>query len=202
MNELLLRRRVAASKSLPYDAEVEYIYSTKYRNQYIELPYTPNINTYAEIEVMFLGKNTYGFFGSRLDPLRFCATTFSSGNQVAFAMTNNNWPSSRLTYSLNQTYKLFAKNGEYGWDNNVYQSAALQSFQTTEKINLFRVKGLDGKYSYSEMAVRSFVIRENDNLVMDLIPVRVGSTGYLYDRVSKQLFGNQGDNVLYLGPDK
>lgn len=41
----------------------------------------------------------------------------------------------------------------------------------------------------------------NGLLVRDYIPVRVGTTGYLYDRVSGQLFGNQGTGDFVLGPD-
>lgn len=39
-------------------------------------------------------------------------------------------------------------------------------------------------------------------LVRDLIPVRVGSVGYMYDKVSKQLFGNYYAGDFILGPDK
>lgn len=38
--------------------------------------------------------------------------------------------------------------------------------------------------------------------VCDLIPVRKGSTGYLYDRVSGRLYGNAGTGSFILGPDK
>lgn len=41
----------------------------------------------------------------------------------------------------------------------------------------------------------------NGNLVRDFIPVRVGSTGYLLDRVSGQLFGNAGTGDFVCGPD-
>lgn len=38
-------------------------------------------------------------------------------------------------------------------------------------------------------------------LVRDFSPVRVGSVGYMYDRVSGQLFGNGGTGAFVLGPD-
>ena len=41
----------------------------------------------------------------------------------------------------------------------------------------------------------------NDILVRDLIPVRVGNVGYMYDKVSGQLFGNSGTGNFILGPD-
>jgi hypothetical protein len=42
----------------------------------------------------------------------------------------------------------------------------------------------------------------NDILVRDFIPVRVGNVGYMYDKVSGQLFGNSGTGNFILGPDK
>jgi hypothetical protein len=38
--------------------------------------------------------------------------------------------------------------------------------------------------------------------VADFIPVRIGQTGYMYDKVSGQLFGNAGTGAFILGPDK
>jgi hypothetical protein len=46
------------------------------------------------------------------------------------------------------------------------------------------------------------VIRKNGAVVRDFIPVRVGNVGYLYDKVSKKLFGNAGTGSFILGPDK
>jgi hypothetical protein len=55
--------------------------------------------------------------------------------------------------------------------------------------------GTEGKYF-------SFKVFRNDVLVRDMIPVRVGNVGYLYDKVSGQLFGNSGTGNFILGPDK
>ena len=38
-------------------------------------------------------------------------------------------------------------------------------------------------------------------LVRNFIPVRIGTVGYLYDRISKRLFENQGTDAFVLGPD-
>lgn len=37
--------------------------------------------------------------------------------------------------------------------------------------------------------------------VRDFIMVRVGNIGYMYDRISGQLFGNQGTGAFIIGPD-
>lgn len=36
---------------------------------------------------------------------------------------------------------------------------------------------------------------------VNLLPVRIGNTGYMYDTVSGQLFGNTGTGDFILGPD-
>ena len=50
--------------------------------------------------------------------------------------------------------------------------------------------------------IYSIKIWDNNILVRDLIPVRKGNIGYMYDRVSGQLFGNQGTGDFVIGPDK
>ena len=45
------------------------------------------------------------------------------------------------------------------------------------------------------------IYNENDELILDIIPVRKGATGYMYDKVSEQLFGNNGTGSFVLGPD-
>jgi hypothetical protein len=44
-------------------------------------------------------------------------------------------------------------------------------------------------------------ITEGSEVVADFIPVRKGTVGYLYDRVSGKLFGNDGTGDFVLGPD-
>lgn len=56
---------------------------------------------------------------------------------------------------------------------------------------------------FANARIYSLKITDNDgNDRIDLIPVRVGQTGYMYDRVSKQLFGNDGTGSFILGQDK
>ena len=55
--------------------------------------------------------------------------------------------------------------------------------------------------NFSNTKMYSFSISENNVLKKDFIPVRVGRTGYLYDRVSDQLYGNSGTGNFVLGND-
>ena len=49
--------------------------------------------------------------------------------------------------------------------------------------------------------VHSFYIIMNNKKVFYGVPVRVGNVGYMYDKVSGQLFGNAGTGSFILGPD-
>ena len=50
--------------------------------------------------------------------------------------------------------------------------------------------------------LRSFSIKDENGVPFcDLVPVRIDQIGYLYDRVTQQLFGNQGTGSFVLGPD-
>jgi hypothetical protein len=54
---------------------------------------------------------------------------------------------------------------------------------------------------FNQVLLRSCKFMRGDELLRDFIPVRKGNIGYMYDRVSGQLFGNQGTGEFVLGPD-
>jgi hypothetical protein len=64
-----------------------------------------------------------------------------------------------------------------------------------------RNKGSGTIGNYSKAKVYYCKIWNGGNLVFDAIPVRVGQVGYMYDRVSGQLFGNSGSGDFVLGND-
>lgn len=45
------------------------------------------------------------------------------------------------------------------------------------------------------------IINSNNEVLRDLIPVRRGDVGYLYDKVLGKLFGNAGTGQFILGND-
>lgn len=49
--------------------------------------------------------------------------------------------------------------------------------------------------------IKKIKITGDNVLLYDLIPVRAGTTGYMYDRVSQTLFGNVGTGSFTCGPD-
>ena len=48
-----------------------------------------------------------------------------------------------------------------------------------------------------------FKVEDDNSLILDLISVRKGSVGYMYDRVSGKLYGNAAETGAFIiGPDK
>jgi hypothetical protein len=66
-------------------------------------------------------------------------------------------------------------------------------------IYLFYLNGVT--WGNFKARIYSFVASVNGTILRDFIPVRKGTTGYMYDKVSGQLFGNSGSGNFILGPN-
>ena len=56
--------------------------------------------------------------------------------------------------------------------------------------------------NFGPKKIRRCTIKDGNTVLLDLKPVRVGTTGYMYDSVSGVLFANAGTGEFILGPDK
>ena len=65
----------------------------------------------------------------------------------------------------------------------------------------FNIQGVSAKPRFATK-FKFFYVKIGGVLVADFIPVRIGQVGYMYDKISKQLFANQGTGSFTLGPDK
>lgn len=187
----------------PYDAEIEYLESTG--TQFIDTNFIPNVNSAAHIIWSSVEKNPYGYFGSRsLDTYgnyRFCGTTFSSGRSFTFAMTYDKWADNKVELQNNTIYDCYAENGKYIINGTEYSSDVISDYQGST-FNLFRYYRGNNSWNLSKMRCYGLKLYSNNALVCDMIPVRVGQVGYMYDKVSGQLFGNDGSDNFILGNDK
>lgn len=210
MNELLLRRRVAASKSLPYDAEVEYLESTG--TQYIDTGIIPLITDYIYIEFYLLSPL------SSIDGAGSVYGTMSAWKNNAYGLIyvpvkSRVFPL-RGDHDPRKGIAVKNENQQDVWQSLTLDNTTLTGYGLTTIITdspsdclysgfIFCVNIKDAAYGLSgRKRVRKFLHKRNGELIMDLIPVRVGTTGYMYDKVSGQLFGNEGTGDFILGPDK
>jgi hypothetical protein len=217
MNELLLRRRIAvinSTPSLPYDAEVEYLESSG--TQYIDTELLPTSDEW-KLETKIKTDSTSGNY-------MLCGVTeVDSSNQVCrYALLWEYNADARVTKCIGpyrDEYTAIAKNLAR---NGIYTITSIMndtkvrlelngnlSTKNDSRNYVFTTKTLTLFARNSSTAVNAFYkgcvyyakFYKNQVLVRDFIPVRVGTTGYMYDRVSGRLFGNLGTGGFGIGND-
>ena len=188
-------------KQLPYDAEVEYLESTG--TQYISTMLIP-----TRVHV-------------GLKPIEAATPDYAN----AYFGVNNG--GSRIT-GLNSKTKDTLKAVNYD-RNSVEFSALWGEFHSVcfdrDTVSVDgETKALVTDFSKTDNAIKSFGLFDfpqrntdsspksaisyckmwdkEDRLMADFIPVRVGDVGYMFDRISGQLFGNAGTGAFVIGPDK
>jgi hypothetical protein len=194
---------------LPYDAEIEYLEGDG--ASYIDTGVYANNNTSVEIKLRAkTPTQARGIFGTK-NHLQFSIyqlnknTSYSFRFQIGYADSLTGTPFEyQSNNSFNNDYVFYLKKNEFYLNSVIRNTFGTFSFEDTVSSLLFTTiilpnnvesRMFDGRIYYCKIW--------NDNtLVRDLIPVRVGVVGYMYDQVSRQLFGNQGTGNFILGNDK
>ena len=188
-------------KLLPYDAEVKYLESTG--TQYISTMMIPTrvhvglkpigqaspYNANAYFGVNNNGSRTTGLFSETKDTLK---AVNHNRNIVEFSALWGEFHSvcfDRDTVSVDGETKALVTDF-YHIDDGIKSFGLFDFPQRATNSNP------KSAISYCKMWDRE------DNLMADFIPVRVGDVGYMYDRISGQLFGNAGTGAFVIGPDK
>ena len=188
-------------KHLPYDAEVEWLEGTG--KQYISTMMIPtrvhvglkpigpaspyHANAYFGVNNSF--SRTTGLFSETKDTLK--AVNYYR-NIVEFSALWGEFHSvcfDRDTVSVDGETKALVT-------DFYYIEGGIKSFGLFD----FPQKNTDSNpksaISYCKMWDKE------DRLMADFIPVRVGDVGYMFDRVSGELLGNNGTGSFIIGPDK
>ena len=198
--------------------EIEYLESTG--TQYINLGvpfYSKNIYTFR---VGHFANNSVGtrVFGTRAQNSQWPTSSYMTyrtgpggNNYIMFYATNTMTSSGTFTnppaMNINSMYtvevgcyptKVFKVNG------TSYQNGGIENalFVSPYNITMFgdNTQGVPTARKARFEYIRA-VDAATNVLELDLIPVRIGTVGYMYDRVSGQLFGNMGTGDFVLGPD-
>jgi len=206
MGMMSLRRRVLDRKGggLPYDAEIEFLQSSG--TQYIDTGIKVTSNPKAVVELMQVTSQDSDYWGNSF-PSAYVNTDgmfsahFFYGGIAAWRYGNKRYDAgASWRVGLNKKFKietgrmLILNDGEQGYDmGNDFVYSPDQ-----KNIDIFRSR----ETSYSSWKLYTFKLFDAGELVRDYIPVRIGTTGYLYDKVSGELFANAGTGAFILGPDK
>lgn len=197
-------------RRLPYDAEIEYLESTG--TQYIDTGWIPSsASGYSTFcRAAYVGGDSGG-----------------ANIGCLFGVTSNN---GHVFYQINKTssaqqFRLITNNGDVFWTrspsyyqsphdydlqaNRLYMDGALvvtgsgQAGQSSPLMLFARYDSLQNAVNQlGRWRLYACVLSGPGGVARSFVPVRVGHTGYLFDRVSGQLVGNAGTGEFVLGPDK
>jgi len=185
---------------LPYDAEVEYLESTG--TQWIDTGLHLNASSSFAARLAVTASGTQFVFGAYANRNgQFAVAAASSGKWIFDCGMNR--VSSTSPVSIGTITDIEAKN------KDLFINGVLQGTSTDTPGNTAATALLfgwdrtvhDGTKQGGKMKIYSASATGVEGS-RDYIPVRVGTTGYLFDRVSGQLCGNAGTGDFTIGPDK
>ena len=193
-----------SSPALPYDAEIAYLTATG--TQWINTDIVPQEGDYLQIYFKQTSAKDHAAFG--LAGVIYC---FSNGNKSSSGTYWAYPPSSGgATGNANNPLRDTAWHTVKMSTDGVYVDNALLGNITgttgtpNNTIGLFGRKANQASTSMAKLfsgSIGYFKYKRNDVLIADYIPVRVGTVGYMYDKVSNTLLGNAGTGSFTLGTD-
>ena len=182
------------SDQFPYTF-IEYLEG---RNSFIDTKHNVTVNTQMEFEIKLIEDAPGQLIGasylymSDSNDYRFFYTYeqayFDYGNrriETGYTMDKSSW------------YYVKCVNGSVTINDNIFTGSTTTTIPTSETIKIFGFSD-----EYVDMCLKYLKIYENNVLVQDLVPVRKGNVGYMYDMVSGRIFENAGTGSFILGPDK
>lgn len=192
-----------AGKRKPYDAEVEYLESTG--KQWIDTEVEGD--TLSKIGLTASGNtNNMAWLG--------CGESEMSGDRLLLCSKPTTTPPLTVTCRMDGTIVITDINCESATvieadianqtltANGVASRVSFSGSISDRHVYLFAANYGSPKLVSNGHRIYSVKFYNlSGSLVRDFIPVRKGTVGYMYDRVSGKLFGNAGTGDFVLGPD-
>lgn len=190
-----------APAPLPYDAEVEYLESVNMA--YIDTGIKASGNLYIKTYLVdYFTEDNLGAwaFGARNAYNNKSYGIFIASDTKKLTVSYNN---KYYTFNLYSTYPQFSLVEMQGGSikvNNTTYTFSKGTFTSLYNLTLFGLNNA-GSFIGSGRKVGATYIT-NGTVTLDLLPVRKDGIGYMYDKISGQLFGNANSQGSFiLGPD-
>lgn len=214
MNPLLIRRHeMMTGKSLPYDAQIQYLSTDPSvlpstgnggTVQYIRTGCYPTPRTRIKVKFRFADKlkqrGIFGCYGTL-----YYSVYINGGIQLATSFSDNSgdWKATGIAPNINSDQTIEMKPDTLQvLVNNQVKTTRTVSPQNNASNEIILMGGHARGMQFNGRLYYFFANDVDTGIyLIDLIPVRVGQVGYMYDRVSGQLFGNEGTGAFILGPD-
>ncbi len=194
-----------SSVPLPYDAEVEYLKGDgssaimtdiywRLCDYYTEVDFTmPEVRETANKIILGSSSTTINYVMSRY-------------------RTNRDLFGVNSTMSLNLPLLQGTRYIGSAWfEDGLYQfslGGAIATYSSTsyggsQPLGVFTTAGYSGGcFTGYIHAVRIYSDKTKTVLLADIVPVRIGEEGFMYDRIGGGLYGNIGTGSFLIGPDK
>lgn len=190
-----------------YDTEIEYLESTG--TQWIDTDYKPNQNTQLKItySINTITSDASMPFGVRdagnaTDGKNGIFRTHGTNtNRIAFGNGSSTNVNISGYNTSNTIYEVYLNKRYVYIDGNLVTTITNTTWSNSRSIYLFGASTA-GSFTFGvPMKIYSCKIWDNDTLVRDYIPVKKNNIGYLFDKVSGQLYGDAGGGNFVCGPD-
>lgn len=191
---------------LPYDAEVEYLQGNGYA--YINTGITPSLSSRVRCRFQFSKGEERDANGTLFGVLNaWQKNTFMFVYNTYTGSGYNSWgnkATSIASITLDTWHIVTFEYNRTLIDGYTSSSSSSPTGQPDKPMFIFCANN-NRADTYGRGAIKKIswfrMYNSDTTMVLDLIPVRVGQVGYMYDRVSKKLFGNAGTGSFTLGPD-
>lgn len=192
---------VPPTPPLPYDAEVEYLEASG--AQYID----SGINADSDLAIFFKFALTSTEINQNMGVLKVDGSTYTRHHFSVAGSTTKIYYWLNTSQFLNKNVDTNAHTLGYNgttrkvlYDGTSY-NAPSGSWDTELNYWIFARNSNGAAITYTKMKIYFFQMNKNGSQVRDFIPVRKDGVGYLYDKVSGQLFGNLGSGSFTYGND-
>ena len=196
-----LRNALMTGKRLPYDSEAEYLESTG--TQWIDTGVLAGQDIKIEAHFYRDASPSQFAYGVRSGSTTICcATGYGSTESISGYVR---WGSTAYTAAIPPGDVVISQDKNGVVVNG--RASAYTATQTVVSLTGYTIALFAAKNSATTVTANLYgkiyycKIWDNGVLVRDFIPVRKGTVGYLYDRVTGRLFGNAGTGDFVLGPD-
>lgn len=203
------RRRLmmAGGGALPYDAEVEYLETDGINPTGFELPIKVNRATDA-FEITYQQTTNVNQARLLITGTLDTSTGLVDGDGVVNFYINGSGKYGLYTTTwanpINVTVGTYKDIVKIDYKNNKFclngYAANATDDNNLSSSNLYLMFGFRG-YPLFKGKFYGFRFWRNDVLQMDCIPVRIGSVGYLYDKIGNTLYSNPCSGSFSLGAD-
>lgn len=182
---------------MPYDAEVEFIASNG--QQWIDLQTKPDLSTKIYIDVVAESSHPNIIATDFNTNIGIHITNWGVGSWAVFFGNKGYIPlQGREPVALNVLTTISIDRESVTFNGSKWDIGAT-SMSGDSLMLLYNAWDLfQGEIS----RVYNCKVLNGDTLVRDFIPVRIGDVGYMFDKVSRRLFGNSGTGKFILGADK